>query len=188
MELTEEKKEMRRRARARRDALEAEERARASLAICRLLAALPELRDAKTVLGYVPVGSECDLRALYETLHALGKELAFPVTGKNGEMEAYVPGGALVPGRFGVPEPDPACSRKLAPEELDAVLVPCVGFDGEGRRLGHGGGYYDRYLARCTRSAAILTAFETQRLERVPCEEHDISFSLLVTEAGVFRN
>ena len=188
MKLTEEKKELRRLALAQRDALSAEERDRASLVLCRLLAALPELRGAKTVLGYVPVGSECDLRALYETLHALGKELAFPVTGKGGEMEAYVPGGALVPGRFGVPEPVPARSRKLAPEKLDAVLVPCVGFDGEGRRLGHGGGHYDRFLARCPQAVAILTAFEAQCLECVPCEEHDISFSLLVTEAGVFRN
>ena len=102
-------------------------------------------------------------------------------------MEAYVPDGPLVPGPFGIPEPDPLHSRLLPPEELDAVLVPCVGFDAEGNRLGHGGGYYDRYLRRCPQTAAILTAFETQRLERVPREEHDLSFSVLVTENGVLR-
>ena len=67
------------------------------------------------------------------------------------------------------------------------VLVPCVGFDGALRRLGHGMGFYDRYLARCRRAAAILTAFEAQRLERVPTEPHDRAFSVLVTERGVFR-
>ncbi|MBQ1576312.1 MAG: 5-formyltetrahydrofolate cyclo-ligase, partial [Oscillospiraceae bacterium] len=78
-------------------------------------------------------------------------------------------------------------SRRLEPEALDAVLVPCVGFDGALRRLGHGMGFYDRYLARCPRAAAILTAFEAQRLACVPTEPHDRAFSVLVTERGVFR-
>ena len=112
----------------------------------------------------------------------------FPsVTAADGGMEAYVPEGDLAPGLFGVPEPDPRLSRRLTPEELDAVLVPCVGFDGALRRLGHGMGFYDRYLARCRRAAAILTAFEAQRLVHVPTEPHDRAFSVLVTERGVFR-
>ncbi len=187
MDVSIEKKEQRRAALARRDALGAAARAAASRTLCRRLAALGELREAKTVLGYVPVGSECDLSALYETLRARGVTLAFPATGPEGRMEACVPLGPLVPGRFSIPEPDPARSRRLAPEELDAVLVPCAAFDAEGGRLGRGGGYYDRFLLRCPRAAAILTAFEAQRLERVPREAHDLSFSLLVTEDGVFR-
>ena len=184
MDASTEKKELRRLALARRDALCAESRAAASAEICRLLAELPELERAGTVLGYAAVGSECDLAALYE---ALGVSLAFPVCGTDGRMEAFIPAGALVPGRFSIPEPDPSVSRRLAPEELDAVLVPCAAFDESGRRLGRGGGYYDRYLPRCPRARAILTAFEAQRLPRVPCEAHDRSFSLLVTEQGVFR-
>ena len=187
MDASTEKKELRRLALARRDALSARERAAAGAEICRLLAALPELREAGTVLGYAAVGGECDLSALYETLAARGVRLAFPVCGADGRMEAFIPGGALVPGRFSIPEPDPAVSRLLAPEELDAVLVPCAAFDEDGKRLGRGGGYYDRYLPRCPRAKAILTAFEAQRLPRVPCEAHDLSFSLLVTEKGVFR-
>ena len=187
MELVGEKKELRRLALARRDALSARDRAAAGAKISRLLAALPELEGAKAVLGYAAVGGECDLSALYETLAERGAVLAFPVCGEGGRMEAYVPAGPLVPGRFSIPEPDPAVSRRLTPEELDAVLVPCAAFDGEGGRLGRGGGYYDRYLPRCPRAKAILTAFEAQRLERVPREAHDLGFSLLVTEAGVFR-
>lgn len=187
MDASTEKKELRRLALARRDALCAESRAAASAEICRLLAELPELERAGTVLGYAAVGSECDLAALYEALAARGVSLAFPVCGTDGRMEAFIPAGALVPGRFSIPEPDPSVSRRLAPEELDAVLVPCAAFDESGRRLGRGGGYYDRYLPRCPRARAILTAFEAQRLPRVPCEAHDRSFSLLVTEQGVFR-
>ncbi len=187
MELAVEKKELRRLALARRDALSARERAAAGAEICRLLAALPELEGAETVLGYAAAGSECDLSALYETLRSRGVRLAFPVCGEGGLMEAFVPSGPLVPGRFAIPAPDPESSLRLAPEELDAVLVPCAAFDGAGGRLGRGGGFYDRFLPRCPRAKAILTAFEAQRLERVPCEAHDLSFSLLVTEAGVFR-
>ena len=188
MELSAEKRESRRLALSRRDALSEEERASASLAICRLLEGMPELRGAKTVLGYVPAGSECDLGMLYEALRRQGVTLAFPVTEDGGRMEAYIPSGALVPGRFSIPEPDPAVSRLLPPEEIDAVLVPCAGFDAEGNRLGRGGGYYDRYLLRCPQAEAILTAFEAQRLERVPHDEHDLVFSRTVTEKGVFRN
>ncbi len=170
-----------------RRALAPEERRARSLQICRALEGLEELRGLRKVLGYVPSGSECDLRPFYETLRKRGVSVAFPVTLSDGEMEAYVPVGPLLPGRFGIPEPDAAVSRLVPPEELDAVLVPCVGFDGALRRLGHGMGFYDRYLARCRRAAAILTAFEAQRLERVPREPHDSSFRAVVTEKGVFR-
>ena len=171
MEAKREKDACRALALSRRRAQSAGERHAHSLALCRLLESLPELRDAKAVLGYIPAGSECDLRPLYETLRRGGVTLAFPVTAADGIMEAYVPGDDLVPGLFGVPEPDPRLSRRLEPD--------C--------RLGHGMGYYDRYLPRCTRAAAILTAFEAQRLDAVPREPHDFSFRAAVTEKGVFR-
>lgn len=182
-----EKQTLRREVLARRAAMSEPERAGKSARLCRLLSSLPELDGVRTVLGYSPHGGECDLRALYDALRARGVTLAFPVAGADGAMEAYVPGGALIRGRFGILEPDPANARLLDPAALDVVLVPCAGFDGTLRRLGRGGGYYDRYLPRCGRAAAILTGFETQRLPRVPCEGHDAAFSLLVTEAGVFR-
>lgn len=187
MDVMAEKKELRRLALSGRDAMSAQARDAANAALCRALAALPELEEAKTVLAYAAAGSECDLGALYETLRCRGVRVAFPAAETDGSMEAYVPQGPLVPGRFGIPEPDRARSLRLAPEELGAVLVPCVGFDASLGRLGHGGGYYDRYLRRCPQAAAILTAFEAQRLEHVPRERHDLSFSVLVTEAGVFR-
>lgn len=188
MELSEKKSESRRLALAGRDAMSPEERASASLAICRLLDGLPELRGVKTVLGYISDGSECDLGELYESLLRRGVTLAFPVTASGGRMDAFVPAGELIPGRFSIPEPDPALSRFLPPEEIGAVLVPCAGFDADGNRLGRGGGYYDRYLSRCPQAAAVLTAFEAQRLEHVPREAHDLAFSLTVTEKGIFRS
>ena len=187
MTLPEEKTALRALALSRRDALPPALRAEKSLALCRALETLPELASAQTVLAYVPSGSECDLTSLCALLLSRGVTLAFPRTFPDGTMEAAVPRGAMTPGRFGIPEPDPAASDLVAPAALDAVLVPCVGFDASLARLGHGKGYYDRFLPRCPRAAAVLTAFEAQRLSSVPREAHDLSFSLLVTEAGVFR-
>lgn len=54
-------------------------------------------------------------------------------------------------GKYGILSPIPECSESVRADELDAVLMPCVGFDSHGGRLGHGGGYYDRYLLRCSK-------------------------------------
>ena len=186
MTVAEEKAACRTRALARRDALTAPERRAKSLAICRALESLELLHHAKTVLGYAAFGSECELSPFYDTLRAKGVRLAFPLAGSGGRMEAYIPCGALRPGRFGVPEPEVQNAVLVAPEELNAVLVPCVAFDFELGRLGHGKGYYDRYLSRCPQAAAILTAFEVQRLPSIPREAHDLSFSILATEDGIY--
>ena len=99
-----------------------------------------------------------------------------------GVMEARQPTGPWKPGPFGIEEPDPACSVLVRPEEIDTVLVPCVAFDESGGRLGHGAGYYDRYLARCPRAARICLAFKAQRLDRVVTEAHDLPMDWIVTE------
>ena len=81
------------------------------------------------------------------------------------EQKAYVP-GAWKTGAFGILEPDPARSELVPPEEIDLVLCPCAGFDGDGNRVGMGAGYYDRYLPRCSNAAIYAVAFEAQRLEQ----------------------
>lgn len=173
------KAEQKKQALAARRALSAQEREARSAAICERLLTLPELREARTILSYRampdeadPVGLERELDARFVYPHCLG----------GGVMEARYPTGPWKPGAFGIEEPDPACSLLVRPGEIDAVLVPCVAFDAAGRRLGHGAGYYDRYLARCPRAARICLAFEAQRLERVVTEAHDLPMDRIVTE------
>ena len=173
---------------ARRRALTREERAEKSAAICAHLKALPALQGAKTILSYMATLDEVDLSAFHVWALAQGKTLAFPVSYPGGRMEAYAP---LSPeswerGRYGILSPIPQRSRLVEPGELDAVILPCVGFDAQGRRLGHGGGYYDRYLPQCPRAVRVLAAFEVQRLERVETGSTDQSVHTLVTEQGVF--
>jgi 5-formyltetrahydrofolate cyclo-ligase len=102
-------------------------------------------------------------------------------------MEAAVPDApdAFVKGKFDILSPDPVKSRIIPLEEIDVVLVPCVGFDEAGMRLGHGGGYYDRYLPRCPHATKILVAFEAQRLDAVCAGEHDVAMDFVVTESRV---
>ena len=169
----------RRTALARRRALSDAERQAFSAAICKRLLTLPEIRAAGTILSYRALPDEADPAALETELSA---RFAFPLCRGKGQMEARVPTGALRRGPFGIEEPDPAASLPVPPEEIDVVLVPCVAFDDGGGRLGHGAGYYDRFLPECTGARHILVAFEAQRLERVCTEPHDRPMEVIVTE------
>ena len=178
------KAEQRKQALAARRALSAEARAACSAAICARLAALPELRAARTILSYRALPDEADLSALEAALDA---RFVYPFCSGGGVMEARLPTGPLRPGAYGIPEPDPACSVPVPPEQIDAVLLPCVGFDATGNRLGHGAGYYDRYLTACPQALRICAAFEAQRLERVVTEPHDLRMDAVVTETEYYK-
>jgi len=68
------------------------------------------------------------------------------------------------------------------------ILVPCVAFDKEGRRLGHGAGYYDRYMPMLRPDVLkILIAFDAQELDYVETEPTDIPVDIIVTESGAIR-
>lgn len=169
---------------ARRRALSKKERQEHSAAICARLTALPELQSAGTILSYRATAEEADLSAFHRWALERGKRLAFPVSYGQGRMEAWEPKGpeSWRQGRYGIWEPDPGQSVLVDPEELDAVLLPCVGFDCQGRRLGHGGGYYDRYLPQCPGAKRILVAFSCQRVDQVVTDDHDQLVDLIVTE------
>lgn len=179
------KQEARAATKAARAALSVEERAVKSKEICRRLLALPELAQAHTILSYAPLPGEVDLKSLHEALAAAGKRICFPVTGDGGTMETVLPGpgAAWKSGSFGIREPEGA---PVPPEEIELVLAPCLAFDDRGTRLGWGGGYYDRYLARCPQAWIIAVAFECQRMADLPREEHDRPADMAVTEEGIY--
>lgn len=174
---------------AARGALSEEARRIRSAAVCRRLTELPEIAAARTILSYAALGTETDLAAFHAWAQREGKTVAFPVTQPGGIMYAAVPRSAesWTQGRFGLREPEPANSDPVAPELLDAVIVPCVAFDGQGRRLGHGAGYYDRYLPHCIHACCAAAAFEAQKLAQVCVNDLDIAMDIVVTEDRIYR-
>ncbi len=171
------KRHQRKTAIAGREGLSPAARAEKSARIVEAVRALPAYQNAKTVMLYSAVGAEADLAALT----ADGKRFCYPLCTSKTEMEAYVP-CAWKTGAFGIPEPDPEQSELVPPEEIDLVLCPCAGFDGDGNRVGMGAGYYDRYLPRCRNAAIYAVAFEAQRLELVYTDEHDRKMDGIITE------
>ncbi len=161
------------------------ERAAYSHAVCQTLTTLEPAIRAETIFSYMATWDEVDLRRFHEWAASRGKRVCWPVTYPHGLMEAAMPDAsdAFVKGKFDILSPDPKRSRIIRPEEIDVVLVPCVGFDEAGNRLGHGGGYYDRYLLRCPRAVKILVAFEAQKLDAVCAGENDVTMDIIVTES-----
>ncbi len=181
--MTQSKEELRAACLAARRGLSEEKRAEKSAQICAQLAQNEALLGAKTVLSYLATPDEVDLSAFHAWATARGIRLAFPISKRGGEMVAAVPdeAGAIVTGLYGIRTPAPERSQTVTPEEIDVVVVPCVGFDRRGHRLGHGGGYYDRYLPRCTGARTILVAFAEQEVAAVPAGDHDVPADRVIT-------
>ncbi|MBI4082481.1 MAG: 5-formyltetrahydrofolate cyclo-ligase [Candidatus Lambdaproteobacteria bacterium] len=182
-EITAWRKGERARLRALRARLPAAERARADAAIAaRLWEEFPALRQG-AVGFYWPLAGELDLRALMGRLVAAGARAALPVIvekDKPVEFWGWQPGAAMAAGFWGIQVP--ALREALAP---DALLIPLVGFDDGGFRLGNGGGYYDRTLAALEpRPLAIGVGYELGRLATIHPQPHDVAMDAIVTEAG----
>lgn len=147
---------------------------------------LPELAGARRVFLYVSFGSEMPTRSLMESLLERGVELAVPVIEDGGVMKParLTDPRELRPGRFGIPAPrHPRPCRG----PIDVILAPCVAVTPEGRRLGAGGGYYDRFLAERADTFVAALAFEAQVVDTLPTEPHDRAVDAVVTEQRVIR-
>lgn len=180
---------LRRRLRQRRAALPGALRARAAHAACRRLLRLASLRRARHVGVYLEAGSELSAAPLRARLAAFGVGIHVPVIGSPGRLR-YAPWRPDAPLRHNHHRiAEPAARRMRTPwRRLDVLIVPLVGFDTYGHRLGAGGGYYDRLLARARpfgRPRLIGLAFECQFVERLPVEPWDVGLDLVVTERAI---
>jgi 5-formyltetrahydrofolate cyclo-ligase len=138
------------------------------------------------VAGFWPMGQEIDLRPLLHALHARGQALALPVTPRRGQplrFRRWQPGDPLAHGPMGTRQP--AAGPEVTP---DWLLVPLLAFDRAGRRLGYGGGYYDRTLAGLPHAHAIGIAYAAQEMHDppgVPAGPNDARLPRVATEKGV---
>ena len=179
--------QLRRDLRSRRRALPAAQRIAAADTLANQLLALPFLPDSGHVAGYWAMDGEI---ALYSWQVRLPRSLIYclPVLHSDNSLRfaPWRPGEALVSNRFGIPEPDMDPAEALPAHALSLVVMPLVGFDARGHRLGMGGGWYDRSFA--FRNAAVPppwlvgVGFDAQRVSHLDQEAWDVIPDALCTE------
>lgn len=184
------KKLLRREVLARARAMDPADAAARSREACRLLIALPEFARADRVMVYRALRGEVDPQPVAEAAWAAGKTVCLPrADWPTRSLEIVVWRSLDDPmriGRYNIEEP--VSPHVLPPERLDLIVLPAAAYDRGGRRLGKGGGFYDRLLAReGLRAVCCGIAFSQQLLRRVPTEAHDRPVQILVTEQDVLR-
>ena len=171
----------------------------ASAAIAVNALSIPEMHKAKRVLVYFSVGSEPGTLALINKLLESGKKVCLPLctdfdeegrkTDTVDAMEARQINSFddLVPGAYGIPEPK-ADTKMIPPRKIDLIILPCVSCDRNCSRLGHGAGYYDKYLSMVRPGCfKMALCFEEALADEIPVEEHDVRMDAVVTEKTVYR-
>ena len=158
-------------------------------AAVRRLLAMPEWKEAGTVMIYAATRSEVQTRAAVEAALKSGKRVCLParITEEH-EMEAFAARAwdELVVGDLGFLEPLREKKRKVEPGDIKLVVVPGVAFDKAGNRLGRGLHYYDRFLKE-VKAPVVALAFEMQIVPKVPIDANDISVDKIVTEKRVIE-
>jgi 5-formyltetrahydrofolate cyclo-ligase len=170
---------------AARDALDPQDRTAASEAVAARVCALPSFQQAQCILLTLPFRSEWDTRPLFVAALAGGKTIALPRVNAQSRMldlhGVFDLATHTAPGYRGIPEPSHTLPR-IDIGAIDWVLVPGVAFDVAGRRLGYGGGYYDRLLALLTPGTPkVAGAYDLQVVPRVPAAPHDLTVDAIAT-------
>ena len=159
----------------------AADRAARDAAICTNLLSLPQFCGARNILLYRPVGTEASPLAAAEELQRRGKNIFYPrVLGKE-MLPVRDRGLGFAAGAFGIQEPIGE-AEDLSP---DIVVLPMLAADRQLYRLGYGGGYYDRYLARRPQALRIGICYSFQLADRLPAEPHDLPLHILVTDGEI---
>lgn len=179
------KTELRRRMCGVRQAISGEEQRRQAEAVTAAVLAWPVFQQADSVLLYAAMPQELDTGALLSATLAAGKRLLLPRCGAAGQMDAVEISDLrrLRPGTWSILEPPPEWPA-ADPAGIGLALIPGVAFDAYGHRLGHGAGYYDRFLQRTAATTAGL-ALREQLVAAVPCEPHDVPLHYIITGAGI---
>ncbi len=184
----EEKQQLRAIVRRLEAALTPEYKAKSSRTIVRRLLAMPEYQEAQTVFCFVGTEREIDTRPILEDILSAGKALCVPLCTVPGIMEPrqVTDLGQLSPGAFGVLEP-PAGAPAVPVDAIDFAVLPCVTCNYQGHRLGHGGGYYDRFLSQF-RGGTVLLCREQLIRQEIPVEPHDYPVPWVLTERGLYED
>jgi 5-formyltetrahydrofolate cyclo-ligase len=173
--------------RARRRAIPASERRQAARRLARHYLRLRVLRQARSVALYLPMASEIDTAPLRQALAARGVALYVPKVARGNRLRFLRLGKASLEWHpHGMPQP--RSGHALPLRRIGLILLPLLGYDARGRRLGQGGGYYDRALAGlrgARRPLRIGLAYACQQIEALPGEAHDHPLQGVLSERGL---
>lgn len=148
-------------------------------------------RRSKHIAAYIAADGEIDPEMLIHMAWKAKKSVYLPVLAPLADRLYFAPysaGCRLRANRFGIPEPEVHPGLWIKPRQLDLILMPLVGFDCEGNRLGMGGGFYDRsleftrYRKSSHRPYLAGLAHQLQQVDQLPHQPHDVPMQLIVTE------
>lgn len=187
------KKALRAKLLEKRQALSSEEVRVASERIIERIRTLAEWKNADEALIYWPIKNEADLRPLVAELWQRGACVLLPRCRpeRNGEMDLACAAceADLSPGPFSIMEPDAGKCPPVQKCRPDIALIPGVGFDRAGNRLGFGGGYYDRLLStkQMRKTLTIGIGYNFQMVEAIPTEPWDSPMNIICTDTELWR-
>jgi 5-formyltetrahydrofolate cyclo-ligase len=185
----EEKTKLRNRLLAER--LEQPGREEKSLAVQEMLLRLGCFQRSKIVALYWSFRGEVDTQLIFEQGWKREKELLLPVIRAGEGVLTFLKANSreeLIPGRYGIMVPPWQVERVMPLESIEIIVIPGVGFDLNGVRLGYGGGYYDRTLKRLPdRAKKLGLAFDLQLVDRLPADSTDVKVDMVITESRVIK-
>lgn len=191
-----ERKALRRTLRQRRRDLTPQQQRTAAAQLCRHLKHQPVFIRSRHLALYLPNDGEIDPRPLLDVALAMGKRCYLPVLKPGPENRLwfvrYDKNTQLYKNRFGIYEPRADYRRAIGAEQLDLVLMPLVGFDESGGRMGMGGGFYDRSFEFINKSqikkvCLLGLAHSCQQVPKLDLASWDIPLDAIVSERGLTR-
>ena len=179
--LKQDKKRVRELLAQKRRLLSKEDIAEQSSKVVAAVEQMPLFQSAKTVLIYYPTHNEVDLLSLIKR-YKKEKTFLFPVVHRKTMTACPYEGNAKMHrGKFNIPEP----TTEPYVGDIDLILVPGVGFDKSGNRLGRGGGYYDKFITRLGRKTLLVgVGYDFQLVEEVPANRWDKRLDYVVTPSN----
>jgi 5-formyltetrahydrofolate cyclo-ligase len=191
-----EKSDLRRTLRAKRQSLSAEDQKLAARSLAANVAGTRLFLVSRRIACYLPNDGEIDTGRVIEHIRRLRKILYLPVLSPLAHDRLWfaeaAPKTKLVSNRFGIPEPAVPARNLVRAQELDLILMPLVGFDDHGNRLGMGGGFYDRSLeflrhrTRWRKPQVLGIAYDFQRVNGLTPDTWDIPLQGVITDRAVY--
>ena len=185
--ISSQKKILRREIKSRLQTLSQEDRIKFSRAVVEKFLASNVYKSSSVIMAYLSTAEEIQLQEFISIALEQGKILAVPFIERH-EMQAVIlPNlNALEIGAYGILTVKSDVRKFICAEKIDCVITPGLAFDAKRRRLGKGGGYYDKFLPRAINAKKVALAYDCQIVEKVPNLPHDSAMNFVITPAKIF--